>query len=56
MQAVASAVPVLTGKAAARADAALGRRGRVLKDDLAALRAEWTALINAGAAARRAIS
>ena len=37
MQAVACAVPVLTGKAAARADAALGRRGRVLKDDLAAL-------------------
>jgi beta-N-acetylhexosaminidase len=56
MQAVASAVPVLTGKAAARADAALGRRGQVVKDDLAALRAEWTALINAGAGARRAIS
>ena len=56
MQAVASAVPVLTGNAAARADAALGRRGQVVKDDVAALRAEWTALINAGAAARRAIS
>ena len=56
MQAIASAVPVLTGKAAARADAALGRRGQVVKDDVAALRAEWTALINAGAAARRAIS
>ena len=56
MQAIASAVPVLTGKAAARADAALGRRGQVVKDDLAALRAEWTALINAGAVARRAIS
>src|SRR2546430_1644579 len=56
MQAVASAMPVLTGKAVARADAALGRRGQVVKDDVAALRAEWTALINAGAAARRAIS
>src|SRR5215467_12673943 len=56
MQAVASAVPVLTGKAAGRADAALGRRGRAVKEDLAALRAEWAALVNAGAAARRAIS
>ena len=56
MQAVASAVPVLTGEAAARADAALGRRGKVPKDDLAALRAEWAALINEAAAARRATS
>jgi beta-N-acetylhexosaminidase len=56
MRAVASAVPVLDGEAAARADAALKRRGRVLEHDLAALRAEWTALINAGASARRAIS
>src|SRR5512133_3787955 len=56
MRAVASAVPVLGGEAAARADAALERRGRVLEHDLAALRAEWTALINAGASARRAIS
>jgi beta-N-acetylhexosaminidase len=56
MQAVASAVPVLTGQAAARADAALGRRGKVPKDDLAALRAEWTALINEATAARRATS
>ncbi len=54
MRAVASAVPVLTGEAAARADAALGRRGKVPKDDLAALRAEWAALINEAAAARRA--
>ena len=37
-------------------NAALKRRGRVLEHDLAALRAEWTALINAGASARRAIS
>src|SRR5262249_52394227 len=36
MQAVASAVPVLTGKAAGRADAALGRRGQAVKEDLAA--------------------
>jgi beta-N-acetylhexosaminidase len=56
MQAVASAVPVLTGEAAARADAALGRRGKVPKDDLAALRGEWTALINEATAARRATS
>jgi beta-N-acetylhexosaminidase len=56
MQAVATAVPVLTGKAAARADAALGRRGQVVKEDLAALRAELAALVNAGATARRAIS
>jgi beta-N-acetylhexosaminidase len=56
MGAVASAVPVLTGDAAARADAALGRRGKVPKDDLAALRAEWAALINEAAAARRATS
>jgi beta-N-acetylhexosaminidase len=56
MRAVASAVPVLGGEAAARADAALERRGRVLEHDLAALRGEWTALINAGADARRAIS
>ena len=56
MRAVASAVPVLTGEAAARADAALARRGRVVKDDLAALRAEWAALIDTGASARRAIS
>ena len=57
MQAVASAVPVLTGEAASRADAALGRRGRVRKDDdLAALRAEWAVLVNEEAAARRATS
>lgn len=56
MQAVASAVPVLAGEAAARADAALGRRGKVLKNDLAALRGEWAALIDETAAARRATS
>ncbi len=56
MRAVASAVPVLAGAAAARAEAALKRRGLVLEHDLAALRAEWTALMDAGASARRAIS
>jgi beta-N-acetylhexosaminidase len=56
MRSVASAVPLLTGEAAARADAALRRRGQVRKDDVAALRAEWTGLINEGAAARRATS
>jgi beta-N-acetylhexosaminidase len=56
MRAVASAVPLLTGEALARADAALGRRGQVLKHDVAALGAEWTALMDAGAAVRRAMS
>jgi beta-N-acetylhexosaminidase len=55
MQAVASAVPVLAGAAAARAAAALARRGRISKDDLGALRAEWAAaLMDAPAGARRA--
>src|SRR5262249_23254753 len=56
MRAVASAVPVLAGEAAARADAALERRGRASKHDLAALRAEWAALMDAGASVRRATS
>jgi beta-N-acetylhexosaminidase len=56
MRAVASAVPVLSGEAAARADAALERRGQVSKHDLAALRAEWAVLMDAGASARRATS
>jgi hypothetical protein len=37
---------VLGGEAAARADAALGRRGPAGHDH-SALRAEWTALMNA---------
>jgi len=53
MQALAQAVPLLTGDAAARADAALVRR-RAASDDVAALRAEWTALMGAGAARQRA--
>ena len=56
MRTVASAVPVLAGEAAARADAALERRGRASKHDLAALRAEWAALMDAGASVRRATS
>ena len=56
MRAVASAEPARAGEAAARADAALKRRGLVLEHDLAALRAEWAALMDAGASARRAIS
>jgi beta-N-acetylhexosaminidase len=56
MRAVASAVPLLSGKAEARAEAALGRRKQVSNHDVAALRAEWAALMGAGAAVRRAIS
>jgi beta-N-acetylhexosaminidase len=56
MQAVASAVPVLTGEAAARGNAALSRRGKVHKDDVAALRAEWAVLINEAVVTRRATS
>jgi beta-N-acetylhexosaminidase len=54
MRAVASAVPVLTGVAAQRADAALARRGRTSEHDLGALRAEWAALMDASAGAGRA--
>jgi beta-N-acetylhexosaminidase len=56
MQAVASAVPMLTGEAAARSDAALRRRGQLSQYDPGALRAEWTALMAAPAGARRATS
>jgi beta-N-acetylhexosaminidase len=45
MRAVAAAVPVLGNAAAARADAALGRRGCVLPRELAALSVEWSALM-----------
>jgi beta-N-acetylhexosaminidase len=54
MQAVAAAVPLLAGEAAARSQAALARRGQGANDDLAAVRAEWTALMDAPTAARRA--
>jgi beta-N-acetylhexosaminidase len=53
MQALAQAVPLLAGDAAARADAALVRR-RAASDDVAALRAEWMALMGAAAAPQRA--
>jgi beta-N-acetylhexosaminidase len=56
MQAVASAVPLLAGEAAARSQAALARRGQGATEDLAAVRAEWTALMDAPTAARRATS
>jgi beta-N-acetylhexosaminidase len=56
MQAVASAVPTLTGEAAIRSDAALRRRGQRLRHDPGALRAEWTALMDAPAGTRRATS
>jgi len=53
MRALAEAVPALAGEAATRADAALARR-RVSDDDVAAVRAEWTALMGAAAARQRA--
>jgi beta-N-acetylhexosaminidase len=56
MQDVASAVPALAGATAARAEAALGRRGRIANDDLGALRAEWAALMDAPAGRVRALS
>jgi beta-N-acetylhexosaminidase len=56
MKAVASAVPALAGPAAARAEAALDRRGRVAAHDLAALKAEWMALMDAPTGRRRATS
>jgi beta-N-acetylhexosaminidase len=56
MQAVASAVPMLTGEAAVRSDAALRRRGQRSQHDPGALRAEWTALMDAPPGARRATS
>jgi beta-N-acetylhexosaminidase len=55
MRAVASAVPALAGEAAARADAALGQRRRISNDDLDAVRAEWSALMDSLEDARRAV-
>lgn len=54
MTAVASAVPALAGEPAARAEAALARRGAGSKEDTSALRAEWARLMDALIAARRA--
>lgn len=56
MQAVASAVPTLAGEAAARSDAALGRRGQPSQHEPGELRAEWMALMAAPESARRATS
>jgi len=49
MREIAAAVPVLAGDAAARADAALARRGARRGGDPAALRAEWAALLQGSA-------
>lgn len=55
MRAIASTVPALAGEAAARADAALGQRRRISNDDLDAVRAEWSALMDSLEDARRAV-
>jgi beta-N-acetylhexosaminidase len=55
MRAVASAAPALAGETAARADAALGQRRRISNDDLDAVRAEWSALMDSLEDARRAV-
>ena len=56
MRDVADAVPGLTGQAAARAEAALARRAASRAHDLAALQAEFAALMTAPASVRRATS
>src|SRR5919197_4397514 len=56
MQAVAGEAPQLAGAALCRAEAALASRRTPSAFDVVALRAEWAALINEGAAAWRAIS
>jgi beta-N-acetylhexosaminidase len=56
MREVAGAVPVLAGEALRRAEAALRQRGGGSEPDIAALRAEWAALMDASAGVRRAIS
>jgi beta-N-acetylhexosaminidase len=54
MSAVAGAVPLLAGAAAARADRALARRRRGQPHDSAALRHEWSALMGDHLGLRRA--
>jgi beta-N-acetylhexosaminidase len=54
MEEVAAAVPVLEGKAAARAESALARRQVVRKHDTAELRVEWQSLIDAAPQSSRA--
>jgi len=56
MREVADAVPVLAGEAAVRAEAALTRRAASRAHDQAALQAEFGALMNGPARARRATS
>jgi beta-N-acetylhexosaminidase len=56
MQAVAGAVPALTGEAAARAEAALAHRGGAKVHDYAPLRDEWATLMRPVTTARRALS
>jgi len=56
MAEVAADAPVLTGAAAARAQAALARRTSASHHDGAALRTQWAALMAAPAAAGKAIS
>ena len=53
MREVAGAVPRLSGASAARAEAALGRRGSCPQEDVAAMRLQWRALMDD---ARRAAS
>jgi beta-N-acetylhexosaminidase len=54
MQEVAAAVPVLEGKAAARAESALARRQVLGKHDTVELRVEWTALTDTATQSWRA--
>jgi beta-N-acetylhexosaminidase len=54
MRAVAGAVPLLAGAAAARADRALAQRRRAQPHDLVGLRDEWVALLGGHQGLRRA--
>jgi beta-N-acetylhexosaminidase len=56
MREVSAAVPALAGEAAVRADAALARRRPAAEHDLAALRAEFAALVQAPMLAQRTTS
>jgi beta-N-acetylhexosaminidase len=54
MEEVASAVPILEGKAAVRAEAALARRGACAEQDMDGLRIEWTRLMQAATSSQAA--
>jgi beta-N-acetylhexosaminidase len=56
MREVSAAVPALAGEAAVRADAAHARRRPAAEHDLAALRAEFAALVQAPMLAQRTTS